>query len=396
MKRYFCLLILNASLLMCFGQNVGIGTTEPHTSALLHLNTGANYTKGLLITGNTHFTAAVPDLGAGTRLMFYPGKGALRAGRITDVQWDNSNVGLYSTALGYNTQASGASGFASGEYTIAVGGSSTAMGSYSEATGFYSTALNYLTKATAYTSTAIGNTTLASGDNSLAAGNNTTASGTSSLATGDFTVAGGYASFSTGGSTSSSGSYAAAMGFSTLASGEGTFATGIGTIANSYACVTMGRNNISAGDPLNWVPGDPVLLVGNGVDASTPGNIMEVYKNGNMGIAGTYSMFSDEKLKRNIQPLKNSLQKISAVNAYQYYWKSDIADHQLQTGILAQEIQAQMPELVTKSLKGNLMVNYNGLTPYLIEAVKELKSENDQLRNDVEVLKKQMAELLKK
>ena len=396
MKHTFSLLIFSAIFVTGYSPSVGIGTTTPHSSALLHINTGNDYTKGFLITGNTHFTATVPDLGLGTRLMFYPGKGAFRAGRVTDIEWNNSNVGLYSAAFGYNTIAGGASGFASGEYTIASGGSSTAMGGYSEATGIYSIAMNYLTKATAYTSTAIGNTTTASGDNSLSAGSNTTASGTSSLATGDFTTAGGYASFTAGGSTSSSGSYSAAIGFGSQASGEGSFATGIGTTANAYACVTMGRNNLSSGNPASWVPADPVLLVGNGADASNPNNIMEFYKNGNMAIAGNYFNLSDESLKRNIQPVKNALQKIIAVNGYQYYWKSEMADQHLQTGILAQEIQAQMPELVSKTLKGNLVVNYNGITPYLIEAVKELKNENDQLRNDVEVLKKQMAELLKK
>jgi hypothetical protein len=396
MKHYFCLLILCAGFSNGYSQNVGIGTTTPHSSAFLHISIGANYSKGFLINGNTHFTGSVPDLGPGTRLMFYPGKGAFRAGRVTDIQWDNSNVGSFSTALGDNTIASGLSGLATGANTVASGDGSTAMGNYSEASGFYSTAMNYRTTANAYTSTAMGNNTTASGDNSLATGSYTTASGASALAAGDFTSAGGYASFAAGANTISTGSYSTALGYGTLATGEGSIASGFGTTAHSYACVTMGRNNFSSGDPANWVPTDPVLLVGNGADAGNLNNIMEFYKNGNLGIAGNYYMLSDIEFKKDIQPLKNALQKISAVNGYHYYWKSGMADRHLQTGILAQEIQAQMPELVTKTLKGNLMVNYNGLTPYIIEAVKELKNENEQLKNDVEVLKRQMAELLKK
>jgi len=396
MKQLSWLLILSAGFLSGSAQNVGIGTPTPHSSGLLHVFTGTNYSKGLLINGTSHFTGAVPDLGAGTRLMFYPGKGAFRAGRVTDVQWDNSNVGLYSSALGENTRASGAASLATGSNTIASGNSSTALGNNSEATGIYSIAMNYLTKATAYSSTAMGNNTIASGDNSIAAGNNTTASGSSAIATGEFTTAEGFASFTAGGSTLATAPYSASMGYGSIASGEGALATGFGTIARSYAGVTLGRYNVSAGDSANWISTDPLLLAGNGTDAGSPNNILEFYKNGNMGIAGAYSTFSDAGLKRNIHPLKNALTKITAVNGYQYYWKSDKADHGLQTGILAQEIAVHMPELVTKSLKGNLMVNYNGLTPYLIEAVKELKIENEALKNDVEILKKQMAELLKK
>lgn len=83
-----------------------------------------------------------PAVGAGTRLMWYPGKAAFRAGYVSDMQWDGPNVGNYSvamgygvratamgsTAFGYRTTASQTSSFAVGEDNIASGAASVAMG----------------------------------------------------------------------------------------------------------------------------------------------------------------------------------------------------------------------------------------------------------------------------
>lgn len=61
---------------------VGIGTTTPNSAALLHVEGGSSNTKGLLVTGIYNSSASVPDLGTVSRLMFYPGKGAFRAGYV--------------------------------------------------------------------------------------------------------------------------------------------------------------------------------------------------------------------------------------------------------------------------------------------------------------------------
>jgi hypothetical protein len=87
--------------------NTGIGTSSPNTSALLHINTGTSTSKGFLVTGTYNGSSTVPDLGGGSRMMYYPGKAAFRAGSVNGTQWDNSNTGIYSFAAGYNTTASG-------------------------------------------------------------------------------------------------------------------------------------------------------------------------------------------------------------------------------------------------------------------------------------------------
>ena len=101
MKKKLLLLHLLAATFFAHAQNVGIGTPTPDSSALLHVDVGSSTTKGLLVNGTFNLlTSTVPNLGAGSRMMFYPGKAAFRAGRVDGLQWDNANLGFYSFATG--------------------------------------------------------------------------------------------------------------------------------------------------------------------------------------------------------------------------------------------------------------------------------------------------------
>jgi hypothetical protein len=99
---------------------------------------------GLLSVGGTEeFEGTIPVEGSGTRFMWYPGRRAIRAGYVDGTQWDDANIGLYSSAFGYNARASGDYGFASGQNVVAANSWSTAFGHYSTASGAVSVALGY-------------------------------------------------------------------------------------------------------------------------------------------------------------------------------------------------------------------------------------------------------------
>jgi hypothetical protein len=85
----------------------------------------------------------IPAEGAGTRFMWLPYKSATRGGYVDGTQWDDANIGYFSTAFGRNARASGDYGFASGENVVAANSWSTAMGQYSTASGAASVALGY-------------------------------------------------------------------------------------------------------------------------------------------------------------------------------------------------------------------------------------------------------------
>ena len=53
----------------------------------------------------------------------------------------------------------------------------------------------------------------------------------------------------------------------------------------------------------------------------------------------------------------------------------------MQAGFIAQEIQEVIPEVVSEDKNGYLGVNYSGVVPYLVEAIKELKEEIKELKS---------------
>lgn len=102
---------------------VGVGTTTPEFKLSLFTN------GGIIAKGTFGAGATLPNLGPGTRFIWYPKKAALRAGYVDSTQWDDVNIGNYSVAFGKNSTASG-------DYTIVLGGdSNTASGSASAVGG---------------------------------------------------------------------------------------------------------------------------------------------------------------------------------------------------------------------------------------------------------------------
>lgn len=101
---------------------------------------------------------------------------------------------------------------------------------------------------------------------------------------------------------------------------------------------------------------------------------------GNLTITGALSQNSDARLKKDIRPISDASARLAALNGYHYYWADEQRDTMLQTGLLAQEVESVMPELVTTNEQGIKSVNYSGVVVYLLEAIKDLKRQNDQLQ----------------
>jgi hypothetical protein len=92
-------------------------------------------------TGGINTTA--PIEGAGTRFMWYATKAAIRAGEINGTQWDDANIGLYSTAFGQNVRALGDNAIVVGKNSVAANTGTVALGEGHTATGANSVALGY-------------------------------------------------------------------------------------------------------------------------------------------------------------------------------------------------------------------------------------------------------------
>ena len=134
------------------------------------------------------------------------------------------------------------------------------------------------------------------------------------------------------------------------------------------------------------------------------------YFSGNVHVTGTFTNPSDERFKENVQPFKNALSKIKLMNVHTFNFKQMEEEKQMvlpegeQIGLIAQELEEILPELVVDNVhaydknegiegaekdmekieyKG---INYIGLIPVLIEAMKEQQQQ-------IEELKQQIAEL---
>jgi hypothetical protein len=102
---------------------------------------------------------------------------------------------------------------------------------------------------------------------------------------------------------------------------------------------------------------------------------------------------SDIRLKENIKPIENALDKISKISGNTYDWKVELKDvHGYEgndVGVIAQEVEAVLPQLVQDRDNGYKAVKYDKLVALLIEGIKEQQQNIDNLTIQVEELKKQ-------
>jgi hypothetical protein len=103
------------------------------------------------------------------------------------------------------------------------------------------------------------------------------------------------------------------------------------------------------------------------------------------GTALTGTCSSDLRLKKNIQPFSPVLEKLTRLQPVSFYWRAD--EHPeyhfgpvRNSGLIAQDVEKVFPDLVTTDARGFKMVNYSELPYLMLQAIKELKSENDALK----------------
>jgi hypothetical protein len=95
---------------------------------------------------------------------------------------------------------------------------------------------------------------------------------------------------------------------------------------------------------------------------------------------------SDRNLKQNIVNIENSLDKVSKLNGVYYNWtKEALEKHkhlvdEKEVGVIAQDVEAVLPELVATREDGSKAVRYERLCAVLIESIKELKKEIEELK----------------
>ena len=103
---------------------------------------------------------------------------------------------------------------------------------------------------------------------------------------------------------------------------------------------------------------------------------------GDLFVGGDIAAYatSDQRLKDNITPIPNALNKVLSISGNIFDWNDKSEKEGTDLGVLAQEVLEVLPEAVTTRDNGYLAVRYEKLVPLLIEAIKELKAEIDELK----------------
>ena len=197
--------------------------------------------------------------------------------------------------------------------------------------------------------------------------------------------------FSGGEGTTASGTHSFSFGKNTVASGKYSTAIGFETDATDYGSLVIGQYNSSGSSATSagsFSTSAPAFVIGNG----TSGSLSDAFKvmfNGDatvsndLTVSGDITISSDARLKSNIVSLGSTLSKLLLIDGKSYIMNKSGEE---KIGILAQEVQEVFPELVSEDTNEMLSVNYQGLVPVLINAVKEQEDKISRLEKLVEKL----------
>ena len=129
---------------------------------------------------------------------------------------------------------------------------------------------------------------------------------------------------------------------------------------------------------------DKLVFQAKADGATTIGGNTQI--NGTLDVTGDITAYStsDERLKDNITPIPYALDKLQQINGVSWDWndKSEKEGHDV--GVIAQEIEKVLPELVTTRDTGFKAVRYEKIVALLIEAVKEQQTEINELRSTLQ------------
>lgn len=132
------------------------------------------------------------------------------------------------------------------------------------------------------------------------------------------------------------------------------------------------RNDSGSGERMRITAGGNILL------GTTTDNGERLYVSGAIRATGTITANSDISLKKNLAKIENALEKVEQINGYTYEFKED--DSKRHAGVIAQEIQEVLPEIVNKGNDGILGVEYGNISALLIEAIKEQQAQINELK----------------
>jgi hypothetical protein len=134
-----------------------------------------------------------------------------------------------------------------------------------------------------------------------------------------------------------------------------------------------------------------------GIGTTTPSYKLHVI--GDVYVSGNITAFSDVRFKQALEIIHSPLEKINQLNGYTYEFVDNALISQKTkvskryTGIVAQEIQDVLPEVVHQDQDGHLSVAYGNMAGLFVESIKELSKQNTLLKLQLEKLEERIWQL---
>ena len=153
------------------------------------------------------------------------------------------------------------------------------------------------------------------------------------------------------------------------------FTNGPGYVTTSGVTSVATGNGISGGTITST--GTLSVGAGNGLSQSSTGLLMSGNYTGTFTATADVVAYSDKKLKDNIQTLDGS--KVFDMRGVSF--NRNDQDGKLSSGVIAQELEMIAPELIHEAEDGTKGVAYGNTVGYLIEAIKLLKAEIEELKS---------------
>jgi len=178
-----------------------------------------------------------------------------------------------------------------------------------------------------------------------------------------------------------------------VASTTGDIALGTRTSGDYVATITAGTGVSTTGA----TTGEGIahtISIGQSVATSASPTFAGLTINGAITATGDITAYysSDKRYKNNIQPIENALAKVRTLNGVTWEWNDDVNEVTKaapKTGLIAQEVQAVLPEVVKEKEDGYLGLDYAKMMGLMVEAIKEQQIQIEKLQLEVADLKKQ-------
>jgi hypothetical protein len=181
----------------------------------------------------------------------------------------------------------------------------------------------------------------------------------------------------------------------TAARAAHSFTAGSGAYNSTTGVITIPTNNNQLTNGAGYITGytetDTLASVtARGATTSAGLTTGALTVNGNITATGEITAYySDARLKTNVNKIDSALDKVMAINGYTYD-SSELAQslglpkHMDQIGLMADEVEAVLPELVTQSaIEGYKTIRYDKVVSVLVNAIKEQQAMIEELRKDV-------------